>query len=54
MFFSNLNEICITIVHAAQKNNYKRIIRRNITELIKKETAPSNITHGAQLNIELR
>ena len=30
------------------------IIIRNITELIKKETASSNITYGAQLNIELR
>ena len=49
------NKICITIVQAAQnKDNYKRIIRRNLTELIKKETTPSNITYGGQLNIELR
>ena len=48
------NEICNTIVHAAHRNNnYKRLIRRHITELIKK-TAPSNITYGGQLNIELR
>ena len=39
------NEIYMTIVHAAQnKYNYKWILRRNITELIKrknKETVPS-------------
>ena len=34
------NEICITIVHAAQnKDNYKRIIRRNVTELVEKGNA---------------
>ena len=45
------NEICITIALAVQnKDNYKRIIRRKITELIKTETAPSSITYGAQLN----
>ena len=42
------NEICMTLAHAAQnKDNYKRIMRRNITELIKTVTAPSNITYEA-------
>ena len=32
------NEICITNAHAAQnKDNYKRIIRINLTKLIKKK-----------------
>ena len=43
-----LNEISITISHAVpNKDDYKRVIIRNITELIKKETAPSNITYGS-------
>ena len=42
------NEICMTLAHAAQnKDNYKRIMRRNITEQIKTETAPTNKTNGA-------
>ena len=40
----------MTIVRAAQnKDNDKQIIRRNITELIKKEIVSSNITYGAEL-----